>query len=129
MAYQIQPKAPTLQLDGREIAVGAFVFQDPSGQTICFGIFDHGADGWIASDFTQTYLNPGDLINDMRAKGGSVEYLKWLVAKLNAALKKLFSLPEIPVGEPTTDDEVLAFIQNSLAGMTLTNVAGVPKLG
>ena len=128
MSYQIQPKAPTLQINGREIAVGAFTFQDPSGQTICFGIFDHGADGWIALDFTQTYLNPGDLLTDMRLKGGPMAYLKWLIARLNEAMKKLFSLPIGPTGEPTTDEEVLAFIQNSLAGMSLVNVAGVPQL-
>jgi len=128
MAYLMQPKAPTLFVNGQMYAIGAFINQAPDGVDYTFGVFVLTDSGWNMVDNTMVYLNPGDLLADMKAKGGSVKYLQWLVDKFNAALRKLFSGASLSPNEPTTDDEVMTFVQASLQTMTLTMISGAPVL-
>lgn len=128
MAYQLQPKAPTIVVGGQTYAIGALINQAPDGTDYTFGVFVLISGGWSMVDNTMVYLNPGDLVTDMKAKGGSVKFLEWLVAKFNATLQKLFAGAVLPPHEPTNDDEVLAFIQASLQSMSFTLVNGVPVL-
>ena len=134
MGLPVPANAPTIIVSGRTYGVGVFVWNTPDGANNTLGVFELiPATGWdfVTSPSTiAIYLNPGDMVADVNAKGGSMKYLQWFVAQVNAAFAKLFGKPPGPVPDPvfTTDAEAMAWMQASVAGMKLTLVNGVPVL-
>lgn len=134
MGLPLQINAPQITVGGRTFGVGAFLWNAPDGSNYTLGVYELKATGWdfVASpNNVALYLNPGEMVADIKAKGGAVKYLQWLILEINKAFAKLFgaAVPIAPVPtEPTTDDEALAWVAAQLKGMTLRLVNGVPVL-
>jgi hypothetical protein len=132
MGFPLPPNSPQITIGTRTVCAAAFDWPNPIGNFYKIGIFEMQKDGsWNAiGTEIATYCNPGDCIGDMKAKGGSVKYLKFIVEMINAQFVKLFAAAPPPVTtEPTTDDEAKAWITASFGTLKLTNVNGVPVLG
>lgn len=130
MANPMQPNAPQITVQGRTFCVSAVYWNDLPEYIM--HVFELVGGVWrpAISPPIAEYLNPGDLAKDVAAKGGKVAYLKWLVAEINKMFAKIFAVAVPPhvTGEPTTDDEAIAWIAFNLSAMKLTLVDGVPVL-
>lgn len=132
MGYPVQASAPRVTVQGRTFAVGVFPWDTPIGQFKKVGVYEQMPNGdWNEVLNIATYANQGDMLADMKAKGGGVKYMSWLVASVNAFFAKLFGTASTPVptSEPTTDAEALTYVSARVGGMKFTVVDGVPVLG
>ena len=131
MGLPLPTNAPQIVVAGRRYGVGAFLWNTPDGATYMIGIYELIADGWqfvSPSNYVVSYLNPDEMVADVKLKGGRVAYLKWIIELINALLQKMFAGATSPTGEPTTDDQAIAQVAASFAGMRLDLVNGVPQL-
>ena len=125
MSYPVPANSPNVTIDGRTIAVGAFDWSTPSGKCYKVGLFEKSKTGdWLEVVGVIEYKKPGDTLDDIKAKGGTVKYIQWLIAQLNAAFDKIFNLT--PEFEPITDDEARAKITAAVTSMTVTIANNIP---
>lgn len=130
MGYPVQQSAPTVTVQGRTFAVGAFDWATPVGSFQKVGVYERMPNGdWNEVQSIATYNNSGDMIKDVQAKGGGVKYILWIIDAVNAIFAKLFgaSTPA-PTTEPTTDTEAMIYVQAGLATRSFTLVNGVPVI-
>lgn len=129
MGFPVPQNAPQFSVGGQVYAIGAFEWDTPIGRWYRVGVFvrmndgswnlavGNGTDGTVVD-----YTNPDDCLNDMKAKGGRVKYLQWLLAKINEVLAKLFKGAVVPpVTEPVTDAEAKAAISAYVLGLRVNN--------
>lgn len=132
MGLPVQLNAPQITVNGRTFAVGAFRWDAPDGSNFTFGVFESKSNGWefIGSpNYIAMYVNPDEMVADVKKKGGIAAWFAWFVGEVNKQFAKLFGgLPPPSATEPTTDDEATAWVAAKLAGMKLTLVNGVPVL-
>lgn len=135
MGYPVPANSPQITVSGTTYAVGAFDWDTPIGHAYYVGIFAKQADGtWSTPNVGGNgvviqYMNDGEVLADIRAKGGKVKYMQWLIAKINTVIAAIFAAaPPNPNGEPTTEVEARAFITAAISAMKLTLVNGVPVL-
>jgi hypothetical protein len=135
MGLPLPANAPTITVNDRTFGAGAFLWNTANGLDYIGGVFELKADGWnfvTSPNYVFDYVNPGEMVADMKAKGGSVAYIKWFIDQINAAFAKLFGtvvVPPVVTVEPSTDDEILAEVQAAFGKLKLTLVNGVPVLG
>jgi hypothetical protein len=131
MGLPVPANAPQITVNGRTFGVGAFNWITPDGANYMFGVFELKASGWdfvTSPNYIASYLNPGELMAAIKAKGGLAAFVAWLVRQVNAAFANLFGITVPSPTEPTTDDEAVEAIANLFASMKLTLVNGVPVL-
>ena len=130
MGYQIQPNAPQITVQGRTFGIGSWAQNNPDGVYCMTGIYEMQADKtwWPVFNAADYYLNAGEYLAAIKAKGGGVKYVQWIVAQINAFFANMFATTTVPASEPTTDAEALAYVTASLNALTLTLVNGVPVL-
>lgn len=131
MGYPVPANSPQITIGTRTVCAAAFLWSNPMGDFYKIGIFEQQKDGsWNqAGAEIATYINPGDLIGDMKLKGGSVKYLKFIIDMINAEFSKLFAAVAPPLTtEPTNDAEAKAWLGSSFAQLKLSNVNGIPVL-
>lgn len=130
MGYPVPANSPQVTIGTRTVCAAAFDWNNPMGVFYKVGIFEKQGDGsWNSIGEVVTYVNEGDCLKDIQAKGGTVKYLQWLAAKINALFSAIFSAPAPPpAGEPTTDAQAKAYLTATFASLKLTNVNGVPVL-
>ena len=133
MGLPLPLNAPQIVVAGRTYGVGAFLWNTPDGQNYMIGVYELTATGWqfvAPSNSLVQYSNPGQMVADVKIKGGRVAYFKWIETLVNALFQKMFAgvTPESLPDEPTTDDQAIAQIAASFGGMHLTLVNGVPQL-
>jgi hypothetical protein len=129
MGFPVPQKAAQFSVDGQVYALGAFDWDTPIGRAYNIGIFIRMADGsWNSYSANSTngavvqYMNAGDCLKDMQAKGGRVKYLQWLLAKINEVLEKLFAgAAPVTQGEPTTDQQARDIISAWALGLRVNN--------
>lgn len=128
MGYPVQNGAPTVTVQGRTFAIGAFDWVNPVGNFYKVGVYERMPDGsWNEVQAVATYTNDGDLLADIQKRGGGVAYIKVIVAAVNAFFAKLFgAAPPAPTGEPQTDAQAKAFVAANVNGLKITVVNGVP---
>jgi hypothetical protein len=126
MGFPVPNNNPTFTINGGTYCVAAFDWDTPIGRGYYVGVFVRMNDGsWNSYSANNTngvvvqYMNPDDVINAMKAKGGRVAYLNWLLAQINAILAKLFAgVVPPPSGEPTTDQQARDIISAYVFGLT-----------
>lgn len=135
MGYNISNNTPKFVFEGQTYCVAAFDWDTPIGLGYKIGVFIKTADGtWNLSSRNHTngtvvdYMNHGDVLADMKAKGGKMEYLKWLVAKVNSVMAKLFAPIVLEAGEPVTDRGARDVITAYIPTLKVTLVDGIPVL-
>ena len=132
MGYPVPENASKVTVQGRTFAAASFQWANPMGSFYKVGVFEKQPDGsWNEAFPIGLYTNPGDLIADVKAKGGIVKFIEFVIAKINAFFAQLFgnsTAPVLPTNEPTTDEEALAYISSHLASKVFALVAGVPVL-
>jgi hypothetical protein len=130
MGYPVSANSPQVTIGSRTVCAAAFDWPNPVGTFFNIGVYEKTQNSeWLQIGIIAQYANDGDVLADIKAKGGFVKYMQWVVAKFNALFASLFSAgPTPPPTEPTTDAQARAFVAASLAGMKLVNVNGVPTL-
>jgi hypothetical protein len=127
MGYPVPLNNPTFTNNGTTYCVAAFNWDNPIGQMYYCGVFIRMADGsWnspmvAGNGVVVQYINPGECLADVQAKGGKVKYLQWLLAKINEVLAKMFKgAVTPPATEPTTDAEAKAIIGAYVLGLKIS---------
>ena len=131
MGYPVQAGAPQIVFQGRTFAVGAFDFANPVGTFYTLGVFENlpAQGGWNLIYTVAMYGNPGDVLAAIQMQGGIVNFIRWIVDKINAFFRALFSTPPPPTtGEPATDDEARLMVTARINAMAITIIDGVPFL-
>ena len=137
MSYQIPTNSPKATLvNGTQVAAALVNVSNPAASGISISIFQNttgASNGWEipGGEFGVVYwanVAPDGLYQDMVAKGGSVKYMQWLVARLNSLFLKFFPQTLPPSGEPKNEAEAEAFVIASLAAMHINIVNGSPVL-
>lgn len=131
MGYPVPANAPQVTIGSRTVAVGAFDWNTPVGAFFKVGIYEKGGNGeWLEVSGLVTYPNAGDCLADMKAKGGAVKYMQWLVTAINAGFTKLFSAAPAAStsSEPSDDSQAKGYIASAISAMSLVNVNGIPTL-
>ena len=131
MGFLLPPIVPQIVVQNRTYGVSAFLFNDPIGPQWMVGIFELTGQGWqfvAPGNTVAVYYTQDEMPADVKAKGGRVAYLKWVIAQINAVLTKMFVIPPPPTTEPTTSDEAIAQVSAAFVGMHLVLVNGVPQL-
>jgi hypothetical protein len=136
MGYPVPINSPQFTVAGQTYCIAAFDWPNIVGNGYYAGVFIKMNDGsWNAittsgNGVAAQYMNPGEVLADMQAKGGRVAYLKWLVIKFNAVLAKFFAVdPPTPIGEPTTDNEARSIITAYVPTLKVTMINGLPVVG
>lgn len=129
MGYPVPASAVQFSVAGQVYALSAFDWDTPMGKGYKVGVFKKMLDGSWNEYFTAdtkgdiaTYMNNGDVLADMQAKGGRVKYLQWLLAKINTVLAGLFkdAVPQMQ-GEPTTDQQARDIISAWALSLRVNN--------
>ena len=130
MSYPVPANAPQITIAGRTICAAAFQW-DSFVPMFRIGIYELSPAGvWMELSVLGQYTNDGELLKHIQAEGGSVKFLQFLIAKINASLAKLFgSVAVAPSKEPTTEAEARAWATGAFANLKITVVNGVPVLG
>lgn len=129
MGFQVPVNTPTFTVDGAKYCIAVFSEGTPFGKIVNGRLYVERVDGWNACDFPiAEYLNAGELLADVKAKGGIVKYLEWLKSQFASLLARYFTKPVVVSGEPTTDDEALIAIQAAMKAWVITVTNGIPKV-
>ncbi len=131
MGLPLPVNAPQITVNGRTFGVGAFNWITPDGGNLMIGVFELKVSGWdfvTSPSYVAAYMNPGELLAAIKAKGGMESFFAWLVQQINEAFAKLFGAVAPPPTDPTTDEEAIEAIAARFAKMKLTLVNGVPVL-
>jgi hypothetical protein len=125
MGIQLANNAPTFAVNGKTYAVSTSAitgFVD----IIRIGLYVKIADGSFENIIPiMDYANSGDLVADVKARGGITQYLVWLKNKIVAVLQQYFGTPSTASTEPSTDAEAVAAINAYLATVTITMTNGI----
>ncbi len=125
----IQPNAPQTICNGRTIAAGAFVWNNPAGNMFRICCLENIAiDGWTDIGPIALYSAPGQCLADVQAKGGIMQYMAWLIAQFNAKFAAAFSNTSPTPGEPATDHDAMIAIEAGINALHFTIVNDVPTL-
>jgi hypothetical protein len=132
MGYQIPANSPRATLsNGAVVAAALIKIPSPAGsEGTTVSIFQSNGGDWTIpnGEFGVVYWEADGLYKDMVAKGGSVKYMQWIVARLNALFSKYFPSVAPPSGEPKNEAEAEAYVIASLAGMKINIINGTPVL-
>lgn len=129
MGYPVPLNAVQFSVSGQVFSLAAFDWATPMGNGYKCAVFKKMQDGSWNEYFTSTqkgevatYMNAGDVLADMQAKGGRVKYLQWLLAKINTVLAGLFkdAVPQMQ-GEPTTDQQAREIISAWALSLRVNN--------
>ena len=130
MGLPVPANAPQITVGGRTFGVGAFVWNTPDGTNYVLGVFEQKAGQWEFlgnPNYIAMYVNPNEMVADMKSKGGCEAWFAWFKTAVNKQLATLAPIVP-PTTEPETDDEAIAWVGAKLAAMKLTIVNGVPVL-
>lgn len=113
MGYQIQPDAPQTSINGKQTAIGAFLWNSAMGVGYKFGVYELGANGWIEHFSPLVYVNEGDFLANVSAKGGIANFTNGFIDRVNTFLagSAVFEITAVSFPEPTTDLEALTAVQ------------------
>ena len=132
MGYQIPSNSPRATLvNGTQVSAALAAVNSPVGAGVTVSTFQNNGGEWVipGGEFGVVYWTDDGLYLDMVAKGGSVKYMQWIVARLNALFAKYFPPSVVPPsGEPKNEAEAEAFVIASLASMQIKVVNGSPVL-
>lgn len=129
MGYALPSNSPSVLVNGQQHAVGAFLSSNIVGDYFIAGLFRmDGTSGWNLVSRLVLNSQKDDLLIAIKAKGGGVKFMAWLVAEINKMILELFTAPPPVDAEPTTGDEAVAYVTSRIAMMKLTLVNGVPTL-
>jgi hypothetical protein len=134
MGLPLQNGAPQITVGGRTYGVGVFLWLQADGADYTVGVFELKADGWnfvMPGNVIARYLNPGEILADIKLKGGAMAYVNWIKTQANTAFAVMFGAAPAATApvEFKNDDEALAWIAGQVNSMKLTLVNGVPVLG
>lgn len=131
MGFPVPTNSPQITVSGTKYAIAAFDWPNIVGDGYMIGVFQQQLDGsWnSAGRALATYMNPGDALADIQAKGGTVKYLQWMIAQFNTIIATLFAAPPPVSSEPKTETEARAWLTATVPTLKLTLVNGVPVLG
>jgi hypothetical protein len=137
MGYPVPTNSPQFTVNGSTYCIAAFDWDNPIGRGYYAGVFIKMQDGsWNSistpgNGVVKQYMNPGEVLADMQAKGGRVKYLQWLITRFNDILSAFFNAEPPPpiLGEPKTDQEARDIITAAVPTFRVTMVNGVPVVG
>jgi hypothetical protein len=137
MGLPLQQNAPQFTLNGKTVAIGAFLEVAPFGNLYMYGVFVKQPDGsWNSSTATNpiSYTNSGDLFKDVTSKGGIVAFTTWLKSQINIMLSKepfptTNPQPLPPTNSVVDDATAQLAIVSAVNGWIINNVNGVPIIG
>jgi hypothetical protein len=133
MGYPIPSNSLKVTVGTRTFAVAAWTWNIPiGGVSRKVGIYEQQPGGdWNEAAVFSVSTDVSPMLPKAQAAGGSVKYLAWLIAQINQWFATTFGTvapaPVITI-EPTTDDELIAYLASHINALRITVSNGVPVL-